>query len=189
MYRGTISYKDFSIQFVSTPELAQRAFQLRYEVLTEELGRLQYANHSEQTYSDALDQSKSHIILAEHSGAPVGTLRFTLRSQTAFLDEDELIFSDFLGEHKSCECALADRGAILKPFRKAQLYPVMWSYGFDFARAQGIRFVLGVIDANNALLNAFHERQGWTALHEPLVENGNVWVPIVKELHPEGELA
>jgi hypothetical protein len=110
MYPGTIKYKDFSIRFVSTPELAQSAHQLCYEVLTGELGCLQYANHSEPTYSDALDQGKSHIILVEHLGVAAGTLRFTLRGPAVFLDEDELLFSDFLGEHKASECALADRG-------------------------------------------------------------------------------
>jgi hypothetical protein len=182
MHPSAILHQDFSIQFADTNVQRQNALRIRYEVLTKELGRQQYANDHDGTYSDALDAGMSHIILVENLGTPVGTLRFTLRSEAVFLKEDELLFSEFLNDHDPLECAIADRGAILQPFRKAQLYPIMWAFGFDFARARGIRVVLGVIDAHNSSLNAFHEKQGWKVLRECVTEGNDTWKLIVKEL-------
>ena len=182
MYPYLIHHRDFSIQFAETDEQRQSALRIRFEVMTKELGRLQYANLGKETYSDPLDLGASHIILAEQFGVPAGTLRFTLRGESPFLDEDERLFKVFLDEHGVSQCAIADRGAILKTFRSASLYPAMWSFGFEFARSNGVRFVLGVIDAKNAWLNSFHESQGWTVLNEPVAQDNSTWNLIVKEL-------
>ena len=171
-----------SIRFAEGPEDILQACRLRYMVLTEELGRRQYANDSHGTYSDKLDDGSSRIVLALCNGTAVGTLRFTSRRDTTLLDEDELLFSTRIAEHELEECALADRGAIHPAYRKQGLYPKLWQYGLDDLKERGIRWVFGVIDGDNSRLNEFHKEQGWLFLQYHVTEGDHSWNLIVKEL-------
>jgi hypothetical protein len=171
-----------SVRFADGPEEILQACRLRYAVLTKELGRRQYANDSDGTYRDKLDDGSSRIVLALCNGTAVGTLRFTSRCDATFLDEDELLFSTRIAEHESTECALADRGAIHPAYRKQGLYPKLWQYGFDSLREQGIKWIFGVIDSDNSRLNEFHKAQGWLYLQYHVIEGNHSWNLIVKEL-------
>jgi hypothetical protein len=171
-----------SVRLANGPEDILLACRLRYTVLTEELGRRQYANDNDRTYRDKLDDGSSLIVLALCTGTAVGTLRFTSRRDATLLDEDELLFSTRIAEHDSRECALADRGAIHPAYRKQGLYPKLWQYGFDSLKEQGIKWVFGVIDSDNSHLNEFHKGQGWVFLQYRVTEGDHFWNLIVKEL-------
>ena len=175
-------HDQISIRFAEGPDDIHQACRLRYEVLTKQLGRRQYANDSDRTYQDKLDDGSSHIVLALCGKTVVGTLRFTIRRDATFLDEDERLFSAILAQHDLNECALADRGAILPAYQKQGLYPQLWKLGLDSLREQGIEWVFGVIDSDNPRLNEFHKSQGWLFLQYRIIEGDRPWNLIVKQL-------
>jgi ribosomal protein S18 acetylase RimI-like enzyme len=170
-----LEFEDFSIQFAETNEERLEACRVRYPVFVEELHRVRYVDHGARVYSDRLDELGAHILLVRAGSKSAGTLRFTLRSETGFLDEDERLFQKVLTAVGSDNIALADRGAILPEFRGAKLYPHMWAYGFKYLRSRGIISVVGVVDASNEKLIDFHRRQGWTVLSASVIDEGKEW--------------
>jgi hypothetical protein len=175
-------HDQISLRFAEGPDDTLQACRLRYEVLTKELGRRQYANDSDRTYRDKLDDGGSRIVLALCGRTVVGTLRFTARLDAAFLDEDERLFSAILAQYDLTECALADRGAIHPSCRKQGLYPKLWKFGLDSLREQGIKWVFGVIESDNPRLNEFHKNRGWLFLQYRIIEGDRPWNLIVKQL-------
>lgn len=182
MYPSARKFEQFTIQFAESEAQRRSACHLRYGVFAREMGRALYADHRSESYSDELDAGRAHVLLARSADQDVGTLRFTLRRETEFLDEDELYFGEFISQHGKTAIALADRGVIVPAFRSFHLYPQMWDYGFEFLRGRGIKFVLGVIDAKDDALVRFHERQQWSVLAEGVLQGERTWNLIVREL-------
>lgn len=182
MYPSARRFEGFTIQFATTEAERRSACHLRYEIFTREMGLVQFADHVSQSYSDQLDAALAHVILARTSDRLVGTLRFTLRRETRFLDEDEPLFENFIAQHGESAVALADRGVILSAFRGLHLYPQMWEHGFEFLRGCGVSFVVGVIDAEDNALVRFHEMQGWGTLAHKIPQGQKAWNVIVRNL-------
>jgi hypothetical protein len=182
MYPDPKLYGPFSLQFAHTDADRASAYRLRYEVFSQELGRVFYANHKDRTYKDRVDDGSAHILVVKNEREFTGTLRFTLRTEAAFLSEDEGYFSEIISEFGEGAVALADRGAIAASSRGHQLYPQMWDYGFQFVQSRGARVVVGVIDADNDFLSRFHARQGWDVLVERITDGETDWTYLLKRL-------
>jgi N-acyl-L-homoserine lactone synthetase len=143
------------------------AFRLRYDVFTEELGRVSLANAATKEYVDENDYGRSHLIIATHNTEVIGTLRLTLRAEASFWNDDEYQYSklyQILGfeyPYEMAEIALADRAVVAKPHRGSAALRSMWSLLYRCCEMNRIKVLVGVIDAENRALVRFHQRQGW----------------------------
>jgi hypothetical protein len=70
------------IRSATTPEDLNKVAQFRYRIYVEEMGRFQqYANHTEKTIYEPLDQH-GHILMAVEDSNVVGTVRVNLGSES-----------------------------------------------------------------------------------------------------------
>ena len=140
----------------------QQVFELRFKVYVSELKKTSpYADLDRQFYTDPIDNHGGVVIVAVHHQQVIGTLRLTYRRKIIFLPEDEAIFSSLIAINR-CTVALANSGAIDLDFRGLKLYQRLWDFLYGECERANISLLLGVIDANDNKLNAFHRRQGWS---------------------------
>lgn len=172
-----------TISFAETASQMQDVFQLRYAVFHRELERQKYADTSQGIYADGIDGTTARILVAtDPAGTIIGTLRCSLGRDGAFLAEDELAFRPLLASTHRNHVALVDRGAIDPGYRGRSVYHALWDFLEEWCRKAGVLTLLGVIDANNAKLCAFHQRRGWTTYCERVDEGDGWWNYIVKAL-------
>ncbi len=131
-------------KIVSTEDEMVKVSQLRYEVYIAEQGKgYAEADHQSRQFADDLDGSAT-VILAEHSGEPVGTVRVNHFDNTLTVERsgEELQVKEFLSQWPSHEIVTCTRLAVRRDRRGSKAILLLFKTIYEYGARHSVRYCL-----------------------------------------------